>query len=166
VLREPTKAVTVRPPTLERPHGKAWQLDIESPRAHAGIDAWLVEAAWAHPLWHSYLVLVMHLRPVPELPEPIIHLRDATHELHVDALDPRGDRDRLVTDGPGPWCLGLHPGNFAAQFIEVTDELARERVRKTVEMMCNGWLSPDTDFLRQWIALYGDNMIKQQYRRE
>jgi hypothetical protein len=47
----------------------------------------------------------------------------------------------------GAW---LQPGNFAAQFIEISDELAGKRVRDGVQEICDGRLSPDTDARQAW----------------
>ncbi len=54
----------------------------------------------------------------------------------------------------------MSPGNFASQFVEISDELARERVKAAVQKVCDGQLSPDTDFTSQWIKLFGDCMMK------
>ncbi len=158
-------------PHLDMPHGKAWLLDMPAirrrlPTGHqdAAVAVWLVEAPWAHPVWHSYSVSLIHLRPLPGLSEPTRYLALATHELIVSALDPDGDRDRLLAEGCGPHCRWLLPANFAAQMVEVSDELASARVRDAVERICRGTLSPDTDFTAQWVALFGDNMMKDRER--
>lgn len=165
-LRKPIVPVKAAP-TLNMPYGKAWRIDLPAVRARfggeitdAGIDAWLVEAAWAHPAWHSYLVTLIHLRPMPGFKDPVLYHPNATHELLVQALDPDGDRDRLLEESTGWHCKTLEPANFAAQLVEISDDLARERVRKAVEMICAGDLSPDTDYRAQWVALFGDNMMK------
>jgi len=170
-MRKPIKPV-VAAPTLSMPHGKAWRMDLDAIRhrlkqpaeTDAAVDAWLVEAPWAHPLWHSYLIILIHLRPMPGFEAPILYNPHATHEMHVCALDPAGDRDRLLAESIGYYCRTLEPINYAAQIVEVTDDLARARVRKAVEMICRGDLSPDTDYRAQWIALFGDNMQKDRMR--
>lgn len=116
--------------------------------------------AWAHPTWHSYLISLVHLRPEPGLLLPKVYRPHATHELVVQALDPEGDRDKLLTLGLGSYCRCLTPANFAAQIVEVSDALASDRIRKAVELICEGKLSPDTDFTQQWVALFGDNMMR------
>lgn len=60
----------------------------------------------------------------------------------------------------------LRPLNFASQFIVDTedcptvDEAAYAKVHVAVDEILAGKLSPDTDFLKDWIFRYGDNMIK------
>ena len=159
-------------PTLSDHHGKAWRFDLDAIRqrmnvaadSDAAVDAWLVEAPWAHPLWHSYLILLIHLRPITGFEPPILYHPHATHEIHVHALDPEGDRDRLLVESMGWHCRTLEPPNYTGQIVEVTDDLARDRIRKAVERICRGDLSPDTDYRAQWIALFGDNMIRDRAR--
>lgn len=159
-------------PALAGPHGRAWQTDREAGRAMFDVPAerdatiahWVVEAPWAHPAWHSYCLVLVHLRPLRGIDTKTkFYLRDATHELWVYALDPQRPRRPLITTGM-PDRHYMQPKNFAAQFIEVSDELATARVARTVQQICDGQLSPDTDAMRDWIALYGDNMVKRGYR--
>jgi hypothetical protein len=157
------------PPTLVGPHGTAWLVDLATAQAKAGIDPvndatiaeWLVEAPWAHPVWHSYIFVLLHLRPMPDRRETIIYLNGATHELWVYALDPGQARAPALASGQFHY---LTPMNFGAQFIEITDELARDRVKGSVKAILAGRLSPDTDYRRAWIALYNDKMLKKDAR--
>ena len=165
---------TIKPvttaPTMNMPNGKAWRLDLVAirerlkvdPGSDAAIDAWLVEAPWAHPVWHSYLVMLIHLRPIPNFEPPKMYNAHATHEILVHALDPNGDRDKLLAESIGWHCRLLEPANYTGQIVEVTDDLARDRVRRAVEMICNGDLSPDSDYRVQWIALFGGHMTKER----
>lgn len=175
-MNTPPKKPVIKPvgiaPTLALPHGKAWRFDLDAIRrrlkadaaSDAAVDAWLVEAPWAHPVWHSYLVMLIHLRPMPGHEPPIIYLPLATHEVHVHALEPEGDRDRLLAESMGYHCRMLEQPNFVGQIVEITDDLARSRVRDVVERICAGEVSPDTDYLQQWIALFGDHMTKDRAR--
>lgn len=157
------------PPAQYGPHGKAWLCDLKAARRKHGVtpeqdatlDHWLIEAAWAHPIWHSYSLVLVHLRPLADGRKTLFYLPDATHEIWLYALDPEADREKAIADGTalGSW---LAPKNFAAQFIEITDDLARERVRAAVQKICDGKLSPDTDYTSQWAALFGDNMLKER----
>ncbi|WP_155831237.1 hypothetical protein [Hyphomicrobium sp. 802] len=151
-------------------YGKAWRVDFAAlckkhgvaPEHDSGIAGWVVEAPWAHPLWHSYELVLIHLREIAGTSAPIIHLPDATHELWLNALDPDHPREPFII-GESP-SYPLRPGNFAAQIIAENDEAARARVFAAVEQICAGTLSPDTDCLAQWIALFGDNMIRPAFR--
>lgn len=160
-------------PVVQGPHGRAWLCDRSAglrklkidPSQDASLDHWIVEARWAHPAWHSYSILLLHLREMPGEKKGAtkFYIPDATHELFVYVLDPTLDRRPLLATAI-PERHWLEPINFAAQFIEITDDLARERVRNTVQMICDGKLSPDTDFTRDWVRLYNNSMIKKEYR--
>jgi hypothetical protein len=154
-------------PVIAGKHGKAWLCDLAEARRRLSVRDeddgtlahWIVEAPWAHPVWHSYSIVLVHLRPMPDGRKTLIYLDDASHELWVMACDPNKDRNGVLAGGSvdGLW---LYPKNFAAQFIEITDELAQERVKRAVEAVCDGRLSPDTDFISAWAQLFGDNMLK------
>lgn len=169
VPRPPIKPVTTAP-TMNLAHGKAWRIDLPAvrvrlkvnPEQDAAIDAWLIEAPWAHPAWHSYLVIVIHLRPMPGTEPPILYNPHATHELIVMALDPNGDRDHLLEHSLSDHCRTLEPPNYIGQIVEITDDLARDRVRRAVEMICQGDLSPDTDYRAQWVAMFGDHAMRER----
>lgn len=144
-------------PTIDGPHARAWKLDLSlQTRAHSGVAAWLIEAPWAHPFWHSYGLTMIHLRPVPGLGDANIALQGATHELAVYALDPDRPREPIMHGGPTAM---MTPCNFAAQIIEASDDAAAERAKRAVDLICQGKLSPDTDYIRAWGAMFGDNLM-------
>lgn len=153
---------------------RAWLCDKSAFHAKHGVKAeddatlamWIVEAPWAHPVWHSYAIILVHLRELPDKRETKIYLEGATHEMWVVALNPDADREQFIShgthvvEGAESASIFLEPLNFAAQFIETCDEYAFNRVEKAVEMICARQLSPDTDFRRQWEALFGSSMVK------
>lgn len=162
----PIKDQITAPAVVSGPNGRAWLCDLAAVRQSIGVGAdqdgtlahWIVEAPEAHPLWHSYSIVLVHLRPMADGRKTLIYLDDATHEIWLMAIDPKANRNRMLTKVvPAPW---LEPKNFAAQFIEASDDLARERVQRAVTMICVGALNPDTDFNRHWEALFGSNMMK------
>lgn len=158
-------------PSIKGAHGRAWPVDIAATRQRVSVKPeldgtvafWIVEATWAHMAWHSYAIIVVHLRPLAEPRETTFYVDGATHEIWVYALNPEHARGPMIK---GQSLALLTPKNFAAQFIEISDDLACARVAKAVKMICDGELSPDTDFMRQWIALFGDNMVKDRPHRE
>lgn len=159
------------PPAIEGPHGRAWSCDIDAqrrvlnvaPENDGTVAHWIVEAPWAHPLWHSYSIMLVHLRPLPRGQKTLIYLDGATHEIWVMAIDPNADRNEIMRRSvEGDW---LTPKNFAAQFIAPSDDSAKDRVAAAVRGICDGMLSPDTDFQRDWIGLFGDNMFKDRTAR-
>lgn len=160
------------PPLVTGPHSRAWQCNMAVARKLNGIRAeddgtlvhWLIEAPWAHPVWHSYSLVLVHLRPMPGNPgDTVFYLDGATHELWLFAVDPKKDRNPMISTGLIDHCW-MPPMNFGAQFIELDDDLAMIRISYAVQAICDGKLSPDTDYTHQWIELFGDNMIRPEWR--
>lgn len=153
-----------------RRHGtfSAWQLDTAAilerrgldPATSGTVDQWLVQAPWAHPLWHTYWLHIAHLRPIlrdgAEIPT-ILHLEGATHELWLYAVHPDTQIEQLLVTGDIPF---LTPMNFASQLILRGDDAARYLLGWTVEDVLHGRLNPDTDARRQWAERFGGNMCK------
>jgi hypothetical protein len=142
----------------------AWRMDYAAIMASATekeregdctVDAWLVKAPWAHPLWPVHMLALIHLREDTGA-KPVIRLEGATHEIIVYAVAPEGP---IVVDGRNNL---LTPVNFVGQFIAANDEAARDRLRCTVDDIVQGFLNPDTDGLRQWVARFGDNSMKRE----
>lgn len=161
------------PPTMQGPKGKAWGVDIKEavrkfgkdPAKDGCVGCWLVEAPWAHPIWHSYIICLVHLRQIEGSQPPLMYLSCATHEFWVYVLDPEVTPRKAIIEGDANWFkYRLTPCNFGAQIVENTDDLARERLVAAVQDICDGKLSPDTDFMHSWVERFGDNMIKARYR--
>lgn len=144
------------PPDLLGPFGKAWVYDRpNAPPIPASLRVWVVEAAWAHPVWHSYLIGVCHLRPLEGCPPAVINLPGATHEVTVMALDPDHP---IPHKRPGPLCY-LTPLNFAGQWIATDDAAAMAKVEGCVRDILAHNLSPDTDYIQHWIARFSASNV-------
>ena len=157
-----TEDVVTTPPTIDGDYGRAWLFDTERLRKiiareypDTTVATWMVEAPWAHPLWHSYFFAVVHLRPVEGL-DTRFYIEGATHELWLYALDPAVPRQPMLDTGDLRY---LHPANFAAQIIVADDTAAAAEIRHAVDLICAGRLSPDTDFKSAWISLFNDSMV-------
>ena len=173
-------------PELTGRGGRAWLVNMDVARLKFAMDpakdgtlkVWVIEAPWAHPIWHSYALVLVHLRPIPGGPDIAVYLEGATHEFWLYVLDP-GDpatvdqparptsRETLIRGGlfghggaPG----FLSPMNFGAQFMADSDEAAAERVKASVQAIVDGVLSPDTDAIGDWKSVWGEAMIKPEYR--
>lgn len=113
--------------------------------------SWIVFAPWAHPVWHSYVVLLYDLTTeIPDQPAPVLYLDGATHELMVFALDPSHPAEPPVHT--------LAPANHGYQFRADSNEAARDRVVALLEMIAAGTLSPDTDYRLSWDARFADGV--------
>ena len=149
------------PPVISGSAGKAWLVDLAELRRNVGTrideltEYWVIEAPGAHPFWHSYALVLGNLRPAPGR-EVFTFLPGASHEVHLYACTPQADLNKLLA-GRHVNAI-MHPANFLAQIIALTDDDARKRVRDSVEKVCSGALNPDTDGRWQWIETYGDAM--------
>jgi hypothetical protein len=162
------KAISV-PPALEGPHGKAWLVDLSAMRKQANvaeeedgtIAGWLIEAPWAHPIWHSYALILVHLRPLTDFAkEPKWYLEGASHEMWLYALDPALDRERALSDIKVFAKGWMTPKNFAAQLKLESDHAAIETIKvRGIQPILHGALSPDSDYMRVWASIFGDNML-------
>ena len=141
--------------------GKAWKQDLEGYRklhpeeADGALCGWIVFDPCAHPLWHYYLVCCVFLRAVPGVPPAKINLAGATHEIFVIAFDP--DQKRIPLNDPPRM---LTPINFAGQWISESDEQAIAKVEGAVMEIVRGTLSPDTDFIQQWVQRFSGSNLK------
>lgn len=150
-------------PDRETEYGKAWRVTLSAARAHLGIKAeddgavcsWVVYAPWAHPVWGCYWICCINLRPCTRLMEPKINLPGATHEVFVYALNPEETPDLLA-----PGNTRLSPMNFAGQWVAGSDLDAEEKIEKTVDEILAGRLSPDTDFLYEWVKRFSGSNLK------
>lgn len=114
----------------------------------AALRAVLLHRPDAHPIWHSYVVSLVHLRPVPDGPPPVLAVPDATHELAIFALSPSSDPDPDELDTLRP----LMPANLFHQLRGCSDEVALALFGAFVQALTNGELSPDTDYRRHQLA--------------
>src|SRR5690242_7501440 len=101
------------------PNTEAWEYDYDWLRSVSRfgrhdptVSAWIVKAPWAHMCWHSYMIVAFHLRQLPDCPPAEIMLHGATHEIHVDAIDP----EWKFTMEQLPIGARLEPSNFIAQW--------------------------------------------------
>lgn len=176
-----TTTTTRDPITTEPTHtgaARAWRVDLVQLRANIAQDprvqqaqaddatvcAYVIEAPWAHPFWHSYYLFCVHLRDLPgQSQPPIKKFAEVTHEVALYALNPDRPRQALV-DGRDmrPGRSFLHPVNYVGQFVAEDDAMAAGVVDRAVIDICNGLLSPDTDFRSQWVARFGGHYYGQQ----
>ena len=125
------------------------------PGKQAYCVAWRISCPWAHRFWSQYVCLLLDLTtPVGDAPR--LYLKNATHEVQMWALDPkRHPVLQQVPENPGE-LLYLTPMNMGYQFIADNNAAARARVQEYVDRICEGALSPDTDFRFMWDELFSD----------
>src|SRR5690606_37776191 len=115
-------------------------LEINCADAPAALRAVLLHRPDAHPVWHSYQVSLVHLRPIEGWPLPDLRSPDSSHEIVILALDPESEPDPGV-----PSIAPLTPPNLAHQLRAKTDEMALTVFGAFVQALAAGELNPDTD---------------------
>lgn len=84
---------------------------------------------------------------------------------HVRGHEPDPDHPREpFIKGDMPALPFLTPVNFSAQLRCTNDEAAKTLAEYTIREICDGQLSPDTDWIREWVRRFGNAMIKSEYR--
>ncbi len=115
--------------------------DIDCSSAPACLGSVLLYRPEAHPLWHSYQVSLVHLRPMEGVRDGSLTSPDATHEIHIFALDPES-----TPDPADPSTIErLRPPNLVYQLRGRTDDGALDIFRAFVADLSSGVLNPDTD---------------------
>lgn len=109
----------------------------------AGIDGWIITAPHAHPLWSQYALAVVSLAEIPGQPDAHRHYPEATHELHVLALNPEHGPYDAARIGPPGTIHYLTPVNIAEQ-ITATDDQARRLAELCARAVVDGVLTPET----------------------
>jgi hypothetical protein len=113
---------------------------------------WYVDAPWAHPLWRQYALFLVDLTTETGTP-PLLYAQGVTHEVDVWAVDPK----LPVTDiDDRNTAHLLTPQNHGYQFRAESDAAAEARIADLVRRIELRDLSPDTDFIRTWDAIFAD----------
>lgn len=116
---------------------------------------WIINAPWAHPIWHQYWIALYDLTTPHPGGAPTLYLPDATHEFIVYALDPEHPiaKDTPIHEAK---CVKLKPPNYGYQFKAESNDAALARVQMIVDGIVADRLSPDTDFRSLWDKLLAD----------
>jgi hypothetical protein len=152
-------------PALIGSRGVAWRTNQEKIAKQEGTErllpisvaAWVIYAPYAHPFWHSYWLSCVSLRDQEGVPPAILYRPDATHELILFALNPA--HPTTIDEQPH----FLTPTNFVGQFPAQSDSHASAIIEQTVRDIINGFLSPDTDYRRNWIMRFGDWCLRKEH---
>lgn len=155
-------------PTHVGRYGRGWLVDLAAGRKKqppgTPIDAtvahWIVEAPWTSEVVHSYSLICVHLRFSLTHAPVVRKLEGATHEVGLWAIRPDVDREPLVLSEMHLGDAWLRPEVFAAQFVARDDGEAAQRMGHTVELICDGRLSPHPTHAATWASIFGGNMMR------
>lgn len=99
------------------------------PRPDVALAVWFIEAVpMQHPFWWNYIFSLVSLADKPGFPPAIKTFAQATHEMHLVALDPSL---KPVADNLKTW-QHLYPINYARQIAVPNDEAAVEIAQQVV----------------------------------
>lgn len=126
--------------THEGPAGSAVEVmivgELERPDWSATVSLWFITAPGQSPAWDKYLLSVVHLRDVPDVPPAKVNVPGATHEVMLRALDPTKHPTPLNAD---TW-KHLIPINFVEQVQLPDDAAAKELVELAAVAVVRGVL--------------------------
>nr|QIG67106.1 hypothetical protein EVB34_001 [Rhizobium phage RHph_TM26] len=119
---------------------------------------WIVTAAWAHPIWQQYAVLLYDLRTTPPEKPPYLARPGMNYEFLLYAMDPAHpveDQDAVTDVKPlFEEIKLLQPANHAYQFFCPDDDKAEKWIKSLVDLIKARKLSPDTDWTRAWNEIF------------
>lgn len=140
---------TLREPDITGAAGKAWKVKVQPPQDKTTLSAYLVSVYGAHPFWNWWLVSVIHLRDVPEIPPAHKNYPEATHEFLILTIDPSG----CPPDPDKPDYKYLTPVDVQVQFHGLDDERVQKFCEDAVTAIADGQISPDQDYRNAWKQL-------------
>ncbi|MFD9107161.1 hypothetical protein [Streptomyces bottropensis] len=146
--------MTTHDDTLTGSYGTAHRIPADHYREEnaAALDAWIITADHWHPAWSQYLLCLITLADLDEMPPAKKYAPGVTHELLVVALNPDHGPYDATTVRPD----GLHhltPVNIADQFT-ATDDQALRITQLCARAVVDGRLTPETgdapELIRSW----------------
>jgi len=135
-----------QPPTPDS-RGDIW--DAEEAKDHATFLRLVIHRRPdAHPIWHDYVLSLVHLRPVEGQPPAYLQYEDSTHEIACFALDPDHNNQPKPLD-----YKVLTPANLIYQLRGLTDDQAKQVFGLYLTSLTNRFITPDTDYRSAQIAV-------------
>lgn len=139
----------VRKPDIENV-AKAWKMTWQDGRksSTATLAQYLIEGNF-HIHWNQWVVCLISLADIVGVKPAKKHHEDNTHELLMISVNPdtKLDPDEIYD---GSWALS--PIDLVKQFKVPMDMDAEDIAKLCVQAICDGRMSPDSDFRSAWIA--------------
>lgn len=161
------------PPSSIGTRGRFWDIPLDRVREgrraadDCTIAICIVEAPYANMTSHSFVMSIIHLRSIPGVPPAAIHMPGATHEIMISPLDPKKERELLVSGREFSRELFNDKVNFVGQVILTSDvpgltgdDMAHDLLLKTAQDIADAKLNPDKDYRRHWVARFGAHCMK------
>lgn len=155
-------------PEISTTNGRAWRLSMlpigqrPSPDQDGTVAGWIVHCPKSHPFWDHYILSVIHLRPIPNVPEPKRVREGTTHEISFVALNPEHPLPTSLLVDSTFQIRFLTPVDLIHQFDVADDVIAAEILDTCVSAMLFDGLMPDQDFRHTWHQLI--DAIAQRYK--
>lgn len=124
-----TTLISQRPPDAQGPGGMMWKIHVESnPQTRDGLwgailGLWLLHVPDAHPMWEYYILMVYHLRQLPNMPPPHLTAPSMAYSMTCATLDPSCPVPNLgaLERADGYSVAHMEPSDFTLQFPDVTE---------------------------------------------
>jgi hypothetical protein len=141
----------MREPFVAGNYARAWSVkwDANDLQNEACLGCYLIEGNF-HPFWTQWCISVVNLRDVPGFPPAIKKKPEYTHELMIVAANPDIKLNPDIRPDSG-W--QLMPPDVVEQFQVPSDANAVDMLGKFICFICNGELSPDSDFREVWTRI-------------
>jgi len=128
---------------LNGPAGTAVEVvvdEVDVPDHAATLAVWFLTCPGQSPAWGSYLLSVIHLRPIEGVRPAVVQVPGATHEAALAALSPDG---HPTPDDPRSW-HPLAPYNVMEQVVVPDDRSAVELLERAAQAVLDGvlWAEP------------------------
>jgi hypothetical protein len=135
--------------------GRAYAYPAVDRAPHGVLSLWLIEAAGVHPFWSRWLVSTIHLRAVDGLPDPVVRVDGATHEIMVAGLDPAHYPTHFPVGNDSARLVMLTPMNWTWQFPASSDDSAVAVAREVVRGLVDGRLLLEPQGIMHWRQVLG-----------
>jgi hypothetical protein len=129
----------------------------ENPEWGATLGIWILNVPYVHPTWKYYVMLLMHLRPIPGKPAPFKVHPNAGYDLAVMTLDPENPLPDLAMveraeGSEGKQICTLDPADFASQFGTTSDTRATLIAERLITKILLGDLLDGDDYRQRWAS--------------
>jgi hypothetical protein len=136
----------VRDPDIKGRVAEAWLIKLKS-EDRGTLAGWVVRGPF-HPFWQWWMVTVVHLRDIPGQSPAHKSYPEAEFEFIILSANP--EHSPPDPDNPAGGYKFLVPPDVVEQFHGVSDHDAKRILESSVRAICDGIMSPDSDYRSIW----------------